>query len=142
MSDVLELYEYCKKNIHTKSWIADIKGAAWICLKDQIWHCNGLYYYSKLIQFDYVVSLWSVLKNQRCEEVYFDDVVLVVNRIFKNIAEQLMNEFYLHCTYRIVLQVRESNTEEAVLWLGPAVCSKKFAQIFQERGYEAAMASL
>jgi len=36
MKNAQELYEYCKKNAHTKNWIASIKREASVCLRDEV----------------------------------------------------------------------------------------------------------
>ena len=140
MKNAEELYQYCKKNFHTKNWIASIKGQARICLKDEVPRCNGSYYSSRRIENDYVSELWLILENKCKENSYREDVFIAVNQIFKDIADELTKELSLWIPYKVVLYVRNSN--EAVLWLGPSQCAERFLKVYIQSGYDAALASL
>ncbi len=140
MKNVEELYQYCKKNAHTKNWIASIKNETRLCLKDQAPHCNGSYYSSRRIEHDYTTDLWLILKNKCFEEAYRENVLIVVNKIFQDVADELIEELPLWYPYKIVLCVR--NYDEAVLWLGPSEYAENFMHVFLRSGYHAALTSL
>lgn len=140
MKNAEELYQYCKKNAHTKRWIASKKQEARICLKDEVPRCNGLYYSSRRIEYDYVSDLWLILENKCNEKSYREDVFIAVNKIFQDIADELTNELSLWNPYKVVLCVR--NSYEAVLWLGPSQCAERFLEVYIQSGYDAALASL
>ncbi|MCM1439643.1 MAG: hypothetical protein NC131_10675 [Roseburia sp.] len=140
MKNVQELYNYCKKNMRTKNWIASKKMEARSCFKDDIPHCNGFYYSSRRIEYDYVSDLWLVLEEQCREKAYREDVFVVVNKIFQDIADELTDERPIQQPYKVVLCVRNFN--EAVLWLGPAYCAERFMQVYLQSGYDAVLASL
>lgn len=140
MKNAEELYQYCKKNAQIKKWILSIKSEARLCLKDQVPRCNGFYYCSRRIEHDYVTDLWLILETECSERAYREDVLSVVNEIFQDIADELIEELPIWNSYKIVLCA--GNYNEAVLWLGPSQCAERFLQVFLRSGYNAALASL
>ncbi|MCM1048315.1 MAG: hypothetical protein NC433_07815 [Clostridiales bacterium] len=140
MKNAEELYQYCKKNLHTKKWIAYIKWQAKICLKDEVPRCNGSYYGSRRIENDYAGELDLILENECKVKSYREDVFIAVNKIFQDIADELTNELSLWIPYKVVLYAR--NSYEAVLWIGPSQCAEKFLKVYIQSGYDAARASL
>lgn len=140
MKNAEELYQYCKKNGHTRNWIASIKSTARIILREEVPRCNGFYYSSRRIEYDYVSDLWLMLENKCCEKAYREDVFIAVNKLFRDIADELTKELPLRNPYKVVLCVR--GIDEAVLWLGPSQCAQRFSQVFLQSGYDAALASL
>lgn len=139
MRNTQELYNYCKINSHTIGWKANIKSAAMHRLSDQLPRCDGTYYVSAQVEYDYVLDLWMILENKCAEKAHLDDVHTVVNMIFQDIADELEEEFQLY-SYSIVLCARLNGW--TALWMGPSLYAERFQQAFLESGYEAALASL
>ena len=140
MKNAEELYMYCKKNMYTSNWIASIKRDAQTCLRDEVPRCNGSYYSSRRIEYDYITELWLILENKCCEQTYKEEVHVVVNMLFQDIADELTSELPLQNSYKIVLCAR--NSDETALWLGPSYYAKNFLKIFLQSGYAAALARL
>nr|WP_304578713.1 hypothetical protein [uncultured Acetatifactor sp.] len=102
MKNTQELYNYCQINLHTKNWIANIKKGAIMSLQDAIPRCDGSYYAAKQIEFEYPMDLWLILENKCAEKAYLDDVHIVVNMIFQDIADELKEGLLSYLPYSIV----------------------------------------
>ncbi|MCI8891520.1 MAG: hypothetical protein HFH34_09295 [Eubacterium sp.] len=124
MKNAMELYTYCKMNMHTRNWMEKIKSNVISCLKDEVPRCIGNYYNTRRIEYDYISELQLILEVKCREEVQREDVFIVVNMIFKDIADEVTKGFPFENPYKIVLYAK--NNHEAVLWLGPS----PFAELF------------
>ena len=140
MKNKKELYHYCYGNLYTKKWIYRIKTDAWDNIKGEVINCDGRYYASRKIISEYVKDLFLILRNRCKEEVYLDDVEIVLNWIFRDIAKELTDLLPPQIYYCVVFCIRNYN--ETLLWLGPSICSDSLSRTFFERGYDAAIRSL
>lgn len=140
MKNALELYEYLYKNLHTQAWIATRKREVMLCLRDEVPRCNGSYYSSRRIRYDYTNELWLILKCKCNEPAYKEDVFHSVNMLFQDIADELTEALPTLSSYRVILHARDY--DEAVLWIGPSQYAERFLNIFLQSGYDAALASL
>lgn len=71
-------------------------------LPDAIPRCDGSYYAAKQIEFEYPMDLWLILENKYAEKAYLDDVHIVVNMIFQDIADELKEGLLPYLPYSIV----------------------------------------
>lgn len=71
-------------------------------LQDAIPRCDGSYYAAKQIEFEYPMDLWLILENKYAEKAYLDDVHIVVNMIFQDIADELKEGLLSYLPYSIV----------------------------------------
>ncbi|MBD5503531.1 MAG: hypothetical protein HDR09_07245 [Lachnospiraceae bacterium] len=123
MKSKQELYTYCvKKNQRTKAWCINLRQFA--IEKMNEWEKTSVRYnnyYPVVVKLNWQVGmeLWGILVNECCEQVSYQDVLQISDRICQDIGKYLTNTMRLRGDMDSVAKFRVNHLDEALMYLGP-----------------------
>lgn len=131
-----ELYTYCvDKNLRTKEWYYMLKRFALEKMND--WESEAVRYgnyYPVVVKFNWQVGieLMGILVNECNEQVIYQTVLQVADRICQRIGRELTESMRLRGDMDSVAIIRVNRWDEAVMYLGPL--DDRNADLFSDHG--------
>lgn len=118
-----ELYHYCvAMNYHTKEWCRKLKELARRKLTE--WEkeakmYNNYYPVTVTFNFNFGRDLWSTLYAKAKEDCDYRDVILVADRICKDLENEFNSLLQLHGNQMCKVKFRVNSRDEAIMYIGP-----------------------